>query len=91
MWAVLFVIASTSIMVQFYASWQMYSYSSTEIIVDDPRYSLNKIDFPAITVCSVNKILYSKAKQFILKYDMNNFKIFYDHYSSTDLYFNGDI
>lgn len=68
-WTALLVFASVSILVQFYVSWDAYSQSSIQIVVDDPRFPLSKIDFPAITICSVNKILYSKAKKLILEYN----------------------
>lgn len=65
----LLAVASVAIFVHLYVSWKTYSYSSMEIVVDDPRYPLSKIDFPAITFCTTNKIVYSKAKQLILKYE----------------------
>lgn len=68
-WTALLVFASVSILIQFYVSWNAYSQSSIQIVVDDPRFPLSKIDFPAITICSVNKILYSKAKKLILEYN----------------------
>lgn len=68
MWILLLAIAGVSILVQLYISWEIYSKSSIQIVVDNPRFPLSKIDFPAITFCSVNKILYSKAKELILKY-----------------------
>lgn len=70
MWIVLLAIACVTILVHLYASWETYSYSSMQILVDNPRYPLSKIDFPAVTICSINKILYSKAKKLILKYDI---------------------
>lgn len=39
-----------------------------KIVVDEPRYPLTMIDFPAVTVCPVNKIMYSKAVNLVLKY-----------------------
>jgi len=67
LWAVLMAVASVTILVHLYASWNTFSYSSMQIVVDNPRYPLSKIDFPAVTICSVNKILYSKAKSLILR------------------------
>ncbi|XP_022177700.1 sodium channel protein Nach-like [Myzus persicae] len=70
LWAVLMAVASVTILVHLYASWKSFSYSSMQIVVDNPRYPLSKIDFPAVTICSMNKILYSKAKRLILsKYE----------------------
>ncbi|XP_026816067.1 sodium channel protein Nach-like [Rhopalosiphum maidis] len=70
LWAVLMAVASVTILVHLYASWKTFSYSSMQIVVDDPRFPLSKIDFPAVTICSINKILYSKAKRLILsKYE----------------------
>lgn len=68
-WVMLLTAASVTILVHMYASWKTYSHSSTEIVLEDPRYPLSEIDFPAVTICSVNKVLYSKAKKFILEYD----------------------
>ncbi|XP_027847543.2 sodium channel protein Nach-like [Aphis gossypii] len=70
LWAVLMAVASVTILVHLYASWKTFSYSSIQIVVDDPRFPLSKIDFPAVTICSINKILYSKAKRLVLsKYE----------------------
>lgn len=68
MWMLLLIVASTMIVVLVSASWEKYSYSSMKIVVDDPRYPLAKIDFPAITICPINKIMYSKALDLVLKY-----------------------
>lgn len=70
MWAALLIIASITILIHLYASWETYSLSSMQIVVENPRYPLSKIDFPAITFCSINKIMYSKAKKLILKYEL---------------------
>lgn len=69
-------VASVTILVHLYASWKTFSYSSMQIVVDDPRYPLSKIDFPAVTICSVNKIIYSKAKALILRYELNFYLYF---------------
>lgn len=68
MWALLLIVASIAIVVLVSASWEKYSYSSMEIAVDDPRYPLTKIDFPAVTICPISKIIYSKALNLVLKY-----------------------
>lgn len=67
MWILLLVVASITILVLVSASWEKYSYSSMEIIVDNPRYPLSKIDYPAVTICPINKIMYSKALKLVLK------------------------
>ncbi|XP_025198205.1 pickpocket protein 19-like [Melanaphis sacchari] len=66
LWVLLLIIASIAIVVLVSASWEKYSYSSMEIIVDDPRYPLIKIDFPAVTICPISKIVYSKALNLVL-------------------------
>lgn len=71
-WTILLIIVSFTILVHLYTSWELYSYSPMQIILDNPRYPLSKIDFPAITICSINKILYSKANKLFLKYDLFN-------------------
>jgi len=63
----LLTIAGVTIFVHLYVSWKTYSYSPMEIVVDDPRYPLTKIDFPAVTFCTVNKVMYSKAVRAILR------------------------
>lgn len=68
MWMLLLIVASITILILVSASWEKYSYSSMKIVVDDPRYPLAKIDFPAITICPINKIMYSRALEFVLKY-----------------------
>ncbi|XP_022166699.1 sodium channel protein Nach-like isoform X2 [Myzus persicae] len=66
MWILLLIVASIAIVVLVSASWEKYSYSSMEIAVDDPRYPLTKIDFPAVTICPISKIIYSKALKLVL-------------------------
>ncbi|XP_050426692.1 pickpocket protein 11-like [Adelges cooleyi] len=61
-WVVLLAIAGIVILQQLYRSWKMYTHTLTNIVIEDPRYPLSEIDFPAITVCSNNNIMYSKAK-----------------------------
>ncbi|XP_050426691.1 sodium channel protein Nach-like [Adelges cooleyi] len=64
-WALLLVAASLAILVLLNVSWKKYVHSPMQIVVDDPRYPLSKIDFPAITICSINKIMYSKVNALI--------------------------
>ncbi|KAL4103731.1 hypothetical protein QTP88_019075 [Uroleucon formosanum] len=66
MWILLLVVASIAIVVLVSASWEKYSYSSMKVAVDDPRYPLTKIDFPAVTICPISKIIYSKALKLVL-------------------------
>lgn len=68
MWLLLVITASIMIVVLVSASWEKYSYSSMKIVVDDARYPLTKIDFPAVTICPINKIVYSRAANLVLKY-----------------------
>ncbi|KAL5237348.1 hypothetical protein ACI65C_004758 [Semiaphis heraclei] len=72
MWILLLIVASIAIVVLVSASWEKYSYSSMEIAVDDPRYPLSKIDFPAVTVCPISKIIYSKALKLVLDKHSND-------------------
>ncbi|KAF0757667.1 pickpocket protein 19-like, partial [Aphis craccivora] len=65
-WVLLLIVASIAIVVLVSASWEKYSYSSMEITVDDPRYPITKIDFPAVTICPISKIMYSKALDLVL-------------------------
>lgn len=67
MWILLLIIATITILVLVSSSWEKYSYSSMEIVIDNPRYPLNNIDFPAVTICPINKIMYSKALNLVLK------------------------
>lgn len=68
MWILSVIVASITLVVLLSSSWEKYSYSPMKIVVDDPRYPLAKIDFPAVTICPINKIMYSKALDLILKY-----------------------
>lgn len=68
MWMLLLIFASIAIFMLVSESWEKYSYSSMKIVVDNPRYPLPKIDFPAVTICPINKIIYSKALKLVLKY-----------------------
>ncbi|XP_029341727.1 pickpocket protein 19-like isoform X2 [Acyrthosiphon pisum] len=71
-WILLLVVASIAIVVLVSASLEKYSYSSMEVAVDDPRYPLTKIDFPAVTICPINKIIYSKALELVLNKHSND-------------------
>ncbi|XP_060844346.1 pickpocket protein 19-like [Rhopalosiphum padi] len=71
-WVLLLIVASIAIVVLVSASWEKYSYSSMEITVDDPRFPLTKIDFPAVTICPISKIVYSKALDLVLNKYSNN-------------------
>uniref|UniRef100_A0A2S2QM05 Sodium channel protein Nach n=1 Tax=Sipha flava TaxID=143950 RepID=A0A2S2QM05_9HEMI len=68
LWILLLIIASIIIIVLVSSSWEKYSYSLMEVVIDNPRYPLNYIDFPAVTICPINKIMYSKALSLVLKY-----------------------
>ncbi|VVC38399.1 Epithelial sodium channel [Cinara cedri] len=72
MWILSVVVASITLVVLLSASWEKYSYSPMKIVVDDPRYPLAKIDFPAVTICPINKIMYSKALKLVLNKYSNN-------------------
>ncbi|XP_015371445.1 PREDICTED: pickpocket protein 19-like [Diuraphis noxia] len=72
MWILLLIVASIAIVVLVSASWEKYSYSSMEIAVDDPHYPLTKIDFPAVTICPISKIIYSKALKLVLNKHSND-------------------
>ncbi|KAI5737305.1 hypothetical protein M8J76_012106 [Diaphorina citri] len=61
-WVGLVSTAAVCIFLQHWGSWVAFSTGQTEIVVDNPHYPLGKIDFPAVTVCPVNKVMLSKAK-----------------------------
>lgn len=45
--------------------WLRYATSPTVMMVQDTSYPLYHIPFPAVTVCSVNKVLKSEALKFV--------------------------
>ncbi|XP_026689183.1 zinc finger protein ush [Diaphorina citri] len=60
-WTVLLIMAASFVLYQHWESWTFFSNSPTQIVVDNPRYPLEKVDYPAVTVCPINKSLYSKV------------------------------
>ncbi|KAI5703920.1 hypothetical protein M8J75_000098 [Diaphorina citri] len=56
-WVGLVSTAAVCIFLQHWGSWVAFSTGQTEIVVDNPHYPLGKIDFPAVTVCPVNKVM----------------------------------
>ncbi|CAH0389379.1 unnamed protein product [Bemisia tabaci] len=60
-WCCLLVCAAIWILYQVFELWLVFSIGPTQIVVDNPRYPLAKIDFPAVTICPINKVMYSKV------------------------------
>ncbi|KAG8335657.1 hypothetical protein J6590_063132 [Homalodisca vitripennis] len=60
-WGCLFAV--TSLLVSGYTCYlaHLMSRSSVEVIVDNPSYSLENIDFPAVTVCPNSKLMRSRV------------------------------
>ncbi|XP_065331804.1 pickpocket protein 19-like isoform X3 [Cloeon dipterum] len=52
--------------------WLRYATSPTVTMVQDTSYPLYHIPFPAVTVCSVNKVLRSEAVKFVEEYTGKN-------------------
>ncbi|XP_050528842.1 sodium channel protein Nach-like [Daktulosphaira vitifoliae] len=71
-WISLLTVASFTIFILLIYWWNIYINSPVQVVVDDPRYPLSKIDFPALTICPINKILYSKTKALSLSRYPNN-------------------
>ncbi len=53
---------------QLLACWKLFSASPTQITIDNPRYPISKIDFPAVTLCPVNKVSHSKMIKLMERY-----------------------
>jgi acid-sensing ion channel, other len=45
--------------------WQTFRASPTQTIVENPSYPVWNVDFPALTVCNLNKVQHSKAKKLL--------------------------
>ncbi|XP_059482845.1 pickpocket protein 19-like isoform X2 [Neocloeon triangulifer] len=52
--------------------WLRYHHSPTVTMVQDTSYPLYHIPFPAVTVCSVNKVLRAEAVNFVQEYTGKN-------------------
>ncbi|XP_059487054.1 sodium channel protein Nach-like [Neocloeon triangulifer] len=42
--------------------WQAYRASPTQTIVENPSFPVWNVDFPALTICNLNKVQHSRAK-----------------------------
>ncbi|KAK7576723.1 hypothetical protein V9T40_013009 [Parthenolecanium corni] len=71
-WASLLTLAAIFVFYHLLSCWNLFAAAPIQVTIDDPRYPLSKIDFPAITVCPVNKVLFSKAEKLYKRLSENS-------------------
>ncbi|KAI5736207.1 hypothetical protein M8J76_000998 [Diaphorina citri] len=60
-WTLLVVFAAIFVFLMYVSTWYEFVKGPTRIVVDNPRYPLERTDFPAVTICPINKALYNKS------------------------------
>ncbi|XP_054290844.1 pickpocket protein 28-like [Macrosteles quadrilineatus] len=64
-WGCLIVVATVLLTRHVYVLGTNVTHSNVELIVDNPNYSLENADFPAVTICSNSKVMRSKLFQYL--------------------------
>lgn len=50
------IAGALGIVSQLLLSWKQYKYGPVQVVVQNPRFDLHHIDFPAVTICSFQKV-----------------------------------
>ena len=61
-WAVIVLTATVTSIVLLYVSWHWNAETPTATVIESTHYAIWNVPFPAVTVCSMNKISKSGAK-----------------------------
>lgn len=55
-WLLLIISGSLGIIQQIIMSWNALSGGPVQVVVRNPHSDLHNVDFPAVTICSFNKV-----------------------------------
>lgn len=59
----LIICGALGIVITLIDSWNSLTNGPVQVVVQNPRFDLQHIDFPAITVCNINKVNAVKANR----------------------------